>query len=234
MVSRCAIAPRFHSWKAEVADVPSVEAEFGRWLFVRAASVLFEKKAGELVCMPADLFGFCRFERLTCVDKLARVWGNAYMVLHQSANSDKIIIYDPEKVRRRLAATPPCILCGELGYARDIGPEGFLTQVRQRWYEGKTIPHEIGLALGYPIKDVLGYMGFLPLPYTGSCGWRIYGDPTPSRMMSEECEWAKRQAICFLEHGQSTHPGRRRPDRDRVTPIPASASTTGESSARWA
>jgi hypothetical protein len=193
------IAPHFQSWKAKVADVPDEKAEFERWLFIQAASVLFEKKAGELVCMPADLFGFCRFERLTCVDELARIWGCSYMVLHQSANSDKVIIYDPEKVRQRLTETPPCILYGELGYPYDVKPVEFLAQVRRRWYERDKIPHEIGLALGYPIKDVLGYMGFLPLPYTGNCGWRIYGDPIPSRMMSEECRWAKEQAICFLE-----------------------------------
>jgi hypothetical protein len=199
------IAPHFQSWKAKVAQLPGVAAEFERWLFVRAASVLFEKKAGELLSLPVDLLGLRRVDRLRCITELSRVWGYAYMLLRQSAVSDKVIIYSYEEVRRRLAETPPCVLCGELGYAQDVEPAEFLAQVRQRWNERNKIPHEIGLALGYPIKDVLGYMGFLPLPYTGNCGWRIYGDPIPSRMMSEECRWAKEQAICFLEHGQDTH-----------------------------
>ena len=79
-----------------------------------------------------------------------------------------------------------------------IGPTEFLEEVGRRWRHKGQIPHEIGLALGYPIKDVLGYMGLVPLPCTGGCGWRIYGDPNPSLRRSCEFERARGQAIAFL------------------------------------
>lgn len=37
-------------------------------------------------------------------------------------------------------------------------------------------PHEIGLFLGYPLKDVLGFMGLARFPYIKTQGWRVYGD----------------------------------------------------------
>jgi hypothetical protein len=193
------IAPHFRAWRTRVDRAPNATAAFERWLFIRVAGVLFEKKAGELLSPPADWLGLQRFEQLRCVAELSRLWGYSYMLLHQSPCSSKVIIYNHGHVRRRLTETPPCILHGELGYGQNIRPVEFLIEIRRRWRAQDQIPHEVGLVLGYPIKDVLGYMGFLPLPYTGNCGWCIYGDPDPSRTMSEECRWAREQALCFLE-----------------------------------
>ena len=36
-------------------------------------------------------------------------------------------------------------------------------------------PHEIGFFLGYPTKDVLGFMGMNNLPLVGSGPWKMYG-----------------------------------------------------------
>jgi hypothetical protein len=36
-------------------------------------------------------------------------------------------------------------------------------------------PHEIGFFLGYPIKDVFGFMGLCDLPLVGNGPWKMYG-----------------------------------------------------------
>ena len=45
-------------------------------------------------------------------------------------------------------------------------------------------PHEIGIFLGYPLKDVLGFMGYGKNELFEIKGWRIYGDPLPSYEVS--------------------------------------------------
>ncbi|MEF9991728.1 MAG: DUF3793 family protein [Romboutsia sp.] len=38
-------------------------------------------------------------------------------------------------------------------------------------------PHEIGIFLGYPLKDVLGFMGYGNYKFHGTRAWKIYGNP---------------------------------------------------------
>jgi hypothetical protein len=41
-------------------------------------------------------------------------------------------------------------------------------------------PHEMGVFLGYPLKDVAGFMGWVDLPNSGHCLWKFYGNPERS------------------------------------------------------
>jgi len=191
------LAP-FSEWKAQNADGASCETLFGEWLFVQVAGVLFAQKAGELLTLPAEQFALPMAQRLTCLDHLATQWGVMCHVLQQNEVSSKVVLYRPALVQHRLHEVPPAILCGTLGYACTITPEAFVSEIGRRWRERGSIPHEIGLALGYPVKDVLGYMGLQPLACTGCCGWRIYGDPAPSFAMSRACQDATRWAVRFL------------------------------------
>jgi hypothetical protein len=52
-------------------------------------------------------------------------------------------------------------------------------------------PHEIGLFLGYPLKDVLGFMGLVTLPYVKTQGWRVYGDEHISDSFYEQYIFAR-------------------------------------------
>ena len=41
-------------------------------------------------------------------------------------------------------------------------------------------PHEIGIFLGYPLKDVVGFMGYGNYKFYKTKNWRVYGDPSVS------------------------------------------------------
>lgn len=189
---------QFHPWKARNALSVSCETPFEEWVFVQAAGVLFAQKAGELLTLPAEQFALPMAQRLICLDALAAQWRIACQVVQQNDVSSKVVLYRPELVQARLYEVSPAILCGTLGYACTITPDAFVVEVGRRWRERGTIPHEIGLALGYPAKDVLGYMGLQQLDCTGCCGWRVYGDPAPSLAMSRACQDATRCALRFL------------------------------------
>jgi hypothetical protein len=189
--------PLMH-WKTELEQLPAPLSEFEKWLFVSLASVLFGGKAGELLSLPAQQFNLSNSERLVRVTRLAEHWGLAQQVMFRSDTSTTVIIYRERAVREVLRQVSPCVLTCELGYTPDESPAVFLSEVARRWNERNAIPHEIGLALGYPIKDVLGFMGLLPLDCSGCCGWRIYGDPADSLVLSRNYAEANRHALRFL------------------------------------
>lgn len=95
--------------------------------------------------------------------------GDSLLVMLYSPDALAALLESPRARRFLLRAGYPDYrgwreAVGELG--RRIRREGF--------------PHEIGLFLGYPLKDVAAFLGWAPLPFTCQGPWKIYGDPRPS------------------------------------------------------
>ena len=192
------ISRRFHDWKRELRTLPGTEPEFQKWLFIHIAGVLFGGKAGELLTIPGGQCGLDYDRQLKVISDLSAKWNYSYLPLCRSEESAKVIFYKRKKVREALTAVPPCIFEGKLGYNAEMSPEEFLAEIKRRWNEHGTIPHEIGIALGYPAEDVLGYMGLLPLECRGMCGWRIYGNPALSLERCRMFTQARQGAMAFL------------------------------------
>lgn len=192
------ISKNYREWKQRLTCLESSESEFQKWLFVHIASVLFGGKAGELLTLSAVQCGLKIGRQLEVINALSGQWKFRYLLLNRDSGSAKVIIYDTDKVREALSRVPPCILHEKLNYRIGVTPRQFLEEIRDRWEETKEIPHEVGLALGYPIKDVMGYMGLLPLECVGICGWRIYGDPAPSLNRCRKFTEARQGALIFL------------------------------------
>ncbi len=170
-------------------------AEFERWLFVHAASVILSDKAGELLTFSLGDFGKDEARLVAGLHDLAQRWSFEYLILHRTETTIKFIVYHSQRVREQLRATPPCTLCDALGYCAGIEPSAFLVEIANRWQTTGEIPHEVGLALGYPVKDVLGFMGQNDLACTGQCGWRVYGNPAPSLAANQRFQSARVQAM---------------------------------------
>lgn len=160
------------------------------------AGVLFADKAGELLTFRAEDSESGIGQRINDIDRLSRSWGLSYMVLYRDKACVKVIMYRPAEVQEALSKVPGRFL-EKLGYPCDTGPVEFLEEIGRRWRKEKKIPHEIGIALGYPVKDVLGYMGLIPLKHTGQRGWKIYGNPGPSLRKSRRYEKARDKAMAL-------------------------------------
>ncbi|SDH87696.1 DUF3793 family protein [Desulfosporosinus hippei] len=86
-----------------------------------------------------------------------------------------------------------------LSYPTQYSLDSYLQVLKHRILSRK-FPHEIGVFLGYPLKDVLGFMGLQPLPYKRTQGWRIYGDERPSDEVYENYRTARRMMRELVEH----------------------------------
>lgn len=103
-----------------------------------------------------------------------------------------LLIYRPALLSRILEKKVVRKTLAGLGYRYD-GYKTALDQLQDRMREGD-FPHEIGFFLGYPVKDVLGFMGLVDLPLTGRSPWKMYGRLETS-LATLESHRAARQSV---------------------------------------
>jgi len=189
---------KFESWKRVLPEKPEAEQRLDQWIFIHAASVLLSNKTGELLNLSLNEMGMPSPEVESVLTQRAKDWGFQFEIFRMDDAFIKLIIYYTDRLEQDLSGCPSCILSGKLGYPTGMTPQSFLNIVKKRWNDSGEIPHEIGIALGYPIEDVFGYMGLMPLSCKGMCGWQVYGCMKESQRRSCQYQRARSQAIAFL------------------------------------
>ncbi len=92
-----------------------------------------------------------------------------------SAGHVLIYLYRPAFLKRDLANEEACQILKEKGYSYR-NADLCVAELARHLATDKSFPHEIGLFLGYPVADVLGFMKSPEdgVKYTGF--WKVYGD----------------------------------------------------------
>jgi hypothetical protein len=136
----------------------------------------------------ATLAGVKPAEILTlavCTDK-AKDWEESYSCLSQHRelrlkdirfirNNKQILFYHISALERTLEQPMNIKYLRKFGYPENYSLEGYVDHLRER-FMGKSFPHEIGIFLGYPLKDVMGFMGHPALKLNKTMAWKVYGD----------------------------------------------------------
>ena len=108
--------------------------------------------------------------------------GVTVRVLKQCPRTGAVLVYvyRPARVARLLAAPHMLdFLAGE-GYTPGTADE-LLDQLAERLCCEGAFPHEIGVFLGYPLSDVVGFIENSGRNFT-CCGcWKAYGDPSAAQ-----------------------------------------------------
>ena len=188
----------FHDWKAALAGASDLEQRFDAWVFLNASSVLLSEKTGELLSLDHEEMGMSVAQVEAGLARLAAQWGFDFRLLIESNGLQKFIIFQTERLQAVLESAPYCVMGAQLNYRYPLRAGNFIDELRERWRLHGTIPHEIGVALGYPLDDVFGYMGLLPLSCKGVCGWQVYGCMKESQRRSCAFNNARCQALIFL------------------------------------
>lgn len=66
-----------------------------------------------------------------------------------------------------------------IGYPSNYTLDGYIDLLINKLHT-KDFPHEIGIFLGYPLKDVVGFMGYGNYKFCKTRYWRVYGDESIS------------------------------------------------------
>ncbi len=134
---------------------------------------------------PASLFRY-RAEIPTQADRnilqLGRElapFGLTLRVLHVCSRTDARVLYVYRAVWLRQILAEPAIgaFLEQRGYSPPHSCGALLEQLCRRLRREDAFPHEIGVFLGYPLEDVVGFIENHGRNYT-CCGcWKAYGDP---------------------------------------------------------
>ena len=156
-------------------------------------TVMIEQCAPVLASLkPAGLF---RYETSDCADLARRVrsWneqlgekGLCVRVLKGCVRTHRYLVYVYRESKLRAVLAQPQVrdfLCKEgytlSGQSDDYAP--LLRQLSRRLCCEADFPHEIGVFLGYPLPDVVGFIENEGRNFT-CCGcWKAYGDPAAAR-----------------------------------------------------
>lgn len=96
----------------------------------------------------------------------------------------KVLFYHEQALQETLSIKVNANFLKSLGYPTTYSLEGYLDLLVER-LQGDQFPDEIGLFLGYPLKDVLGFTGRFPLKLIKTKGWKYYGSEKVSQIRYE-------------------------------------------------
>lgn len=155
--------------------------ELLRFLLLKTAAVRSGVKPGELLRVQhcyksrnSEGFNFCLYR----ADILQTLKLN-YLELRVEPESSLILFYHRETMAKTLSDTQNLSLLSTLGYPAGCDMDDLLFFLRERFAVEK-IPHEVGVFIGYPLKDVKGFMEKLPRTPVHRGDWTVFGDASES------------------------------------------------------
>ena len=108
-----------------------------------------------------------------------------YFELKKNGKGVIVLFFSRHQLDETLSRKEIREFLGVVGYEGGSGSEETLNILRER-FSSNSFPHEIGIFLGIPLKDVQAFMGIVSLPYTRTGMWKVYGEPEASfRLMGK-------------------------------------------------
>ncbi len=166
-----------------------------RFLLVKTAGVRSGIKPAELLrvrhCYEqtnAEGFRFCLYRR-----DIFFTLRLDYVELKVEKESSLVLFYARDRLAQTLRVPENQTWLRNLGYPADASLESYLLELKRR-AQGESLPHEVGVFVGYPLKDVDGFMRHLPATPLHGGAWRVYGNVVESlrrmRLYARVEEWA--------------------------------------------
>lgn len=166
------------------------------WLVIKLGPVLLGSK-------PAELLNFLNSndktpEKVHIIIKNINYSHRIKYRITNSNDSTKILFYNPVIMEKNIQEPKNKKFLESLGYDKNFRLEEHIDFLMGKIQKGE-VPAEIGIFLGYPLKDIIGYIGHPSLKLTKIKGWRVYGDPRLSDAKYREFSKARKEVKALLE-----------------------------------
>lgn len=102
--------------------------------------------------------------------------GLYFEILRRNSKTVLLYVYRKKRLVQELKEKRTIQLLHNAGYDNVTDVKACLEYLKQRLESSDQFPHEIGVFLGYPIEDVLGFINNCGMNCK-CCGyWKVYGD----------------------------------------------------------
>lgn len=188
---------------SEVLNASNVHKDdiefFNQWLAVELAATLRGNK-------PSTILSFAN-TRIKALLTLWRRFGPEllentsiqYMTLRCAPDKEIVLFYRTDILEQCILESSHSDFLEKHGYPVHMGIKACLDTLKHRFRN--CCPHEVGVLLGIPLKDVLGFMGLTKLPLTCRGEWCIYGSPEKSLAAMKQYADDKSWVACLLQKG---------------------------------
>lgn len=125
-------------------------------------------------------------------------------ILRERRNRALVYCYRPCRLQRDMAREDTCRFLEANGYCcEELGI--MLARLSLRLCEEGCFPHEIGLFLGYPFADVMGFICHKGQNYKCCADWKVYGDEEGCRALFDAYKACREDFIARWRAGESIY-----------------------------
>jgi hypothetical protein len=164
--------------------INNINSSYIKWIIEILGPVLLGSKASEIINIP-----FYDSNKDEKINEINKHFENCSVVKHiiidKGNNGVKVLFINKDALNKRLQCVKSQNFLKYLGYPREICVNSYLNHLIEK-LKGDTFPDEIGIFLGYPLKDVVGFMGYGNYELHTTKYWKVYGDPKPSQELYEK------------------------------------------------
>lgn len=107
-----------------------------------------------------------------------------------------ILVYNKKMLHNELCQKKYKCILKKFNYSYNLGLNAMLEQLSQKIKSNNDFPHEIGIFLGYPIEDVIGFIRFKGAKFKISGYWKVYGDENKAKYLFDSYTNCKNN-LCF-------------------------------------
>lgn len=165
-------------------------------LLVRLAPTLLGEKPLHIFCFNKN-FPFLK----QAIDDLTQLFNTHPTIKLRTVLSEnqsvKAIIYHTQAAEQVLSDHRNRKFLTARGYGSDLDTEDFMTLLAENLIKNR-IPDEYGLFFGYPLKDVMGFIGHPSLKHVKTLSWKVYGNPRTSEAIFARYQHAERKVLSLI------------------------------------
>ena len=172
-------------------------------IFVHHASATLKGyKSGSLFTYrPSDYEDFNVV--LSSLDRTFSGKGVRICIIDKNKGAKQIFVYRPKMIESMLSESEFRSFLFGLGYPVDEGYEANISHLLKKMEENNNFPHELGLFLGYPFDDVMGFIANKGKDYAFCGFWKVYSQPESARERFDLLKKCREHCLECLRQGES-------------------------------
>lgn len=159
----------------------NTNSEYIKWVLEVLGPVILGSKPCEILNIPLK-----DINRLNKLNDIENFFNNCFKITYKIINTTDggtRILFINKKSLSNVLDSKKCInFLKFVGYPSEYSLDSYIDILIDKLHSSE-FPHEIGVFLGYPLKDVVGFMGYGKFKLSKVRYWKIYGDPEVSDMV---------------------------------------------------
>lgn len=151
----------------------------------------------------SNLFNINR-EQIPLVKKLFCGTNISYYILLEQKDTVALFLYQREELLAYISKQEVRMLLKQYGY-QEVSVESALSVLAKRYHSHimhrAEFPHEMGVFLGYPVEDVIGFIEHEGKECLGVGYWKVYENMPQKKKVFEQFERAKEWMVVLISNG---------------------------------